>query len=160
MQSIKFRIEAQLNIQLPTAPIFEVISNHPTTPKWVEAVKAVKILKEGAPKHGKGTIREVVFRPRLWPSLKEEIVEFHPNKSYNYKIREGMPGLIDHTGVWKVEEVTPERSLVSWTIDFEFKKWHWFSIFILNNFKKSFAQVQEEALQKLKEQLESELMSR
>lgn len=141
--------KAQIKIEAGKEALFGVLVNHEGTHNWVQEVNKVTLLKEGTPKNAKGAIREVDFKPRLWTTVQEEILSYQDNEYYTYSIIEGMPGLVSHLGKWSVEEAGNNETLVTWEVEFTFKKFHWFSPFV-NSFVKSFNEVQNNALKNLK----------
>lgn len=147
-KTIKKTVHSSKYIQASVATIFKIISDHEGTPNWVQDVKVVKVLKHGTVKNGKGTIRSVTFRPVMWSTIQEEIIEFNPNQDYSYRITEGMPGLVSHLGHWILEPSNDGMTKVIWDVSFEFKRMHWFRLFV-GNFAKTFKKIQEKALNSL-----------
>ncbi len=149
MNTIIKDTSAQIAIRSSKASIFSIIAEHEQTPAWVSEVEKVRLLKDGSPKNGLGAIREVTFRPKLWTTVKEEIIAFTPHDGYQYKIIEGMPGLVDHLGQWSLENTADQKVLVTWKVHFEFKSFHWFRPF-LSSFIKTFSDIQFSALDSLR----------
>ncbi len=149
---IERTVEAERIMNASREEIFEIVSNHVGTPAWVRDVNAVKILKEGQTKNGLGTIREVEFKPKFWSTIQEEITAFEKNGYYTYSIINGMPGLISHQGKWKIETVGQGQCKVTWKVYFRFKQFHWFAL-LVNNFVKTFNEVQHTALDGLNAKL-------
>ncbi len=150
MSTIRKTTRARINITQTKEKIFQVIADHEGTSNWVQDVKAVNLLQVGAEEpNGIGAIREVLFKPALWTDIKEEITAFEAPTFYQYKIVEGMPGLVDHLGTWSLAVEDNGDVTVSWEVFFEFKTLHWFAPFV-GNFATSFNQVQHRALRSLK----------
>jgi ribosome-associated toxin RatA of RatAB toxin-antitoxin module len=128
--------------------IFRIIAEHEKTGDWLNNVKQVVLLKEGSPSNGVGAIREVTFKPKLWSTIEEEIFLYDQDNTYSYRIIKGMPGLLKHKGTWTLNSIENGKTEVIWTVYFEFKKYHWFSLF-LKNFITTFNKVQVDALEDL-----------
>ena len=154
MQTIIKDVGAEKILDFSEESIFEIISDHEGTDKWVNDVEKVVLLQQGMNKNGKGAIRRVKFKPKLWSTIDEEIIEYNPNQSYSYKITDGMPGLVNHLGMWQLDKVGNDKTKVTWNVHFEFKKYHWFGL-LTNTFAKSFNKVQFSALESLNDYLVS-----
>ncbi|OJJ14451.1 hypothetical protein BKI52_42475 [marine bacterium AO1-C] len=152
MKTVVKQIVARKTIKASQEAIFKIISDHEGTHRWVKEVDKVLIVKEGEQKNGLRAIRKVHFKPVLWTTVEEEIIDFQENKSYIYKIISKMPGLVDHKGVWSLQEISADATEVVWDVYIEFKKMHWFSLFA-GSFAKSFGKVQNRALAQLEQDL-------
>ncbi len=146
MQS--FTTAAEQIVNRTQEECFKIVSNHRFTHNFVFDVKKCTVLEEGETKNGKGTVREVKFKSRLWPSIKERVIFFDPPKHYAYKIISGMPGLEDHLGEWHVEAINENESKVIWTVYFKFKKAHLFYP-LRHRFVNRFECIQKDALENL-----------
>jgi hypothetical protein len=141
---------ASVRREIPCAQhtLWEKVSDHEATPTWVSAAKRVSLSREGEPRNGKGAIRVVEFRPAMWTTIREEIIHFDPPREFQYRIIGGMPGLRAHLGRIKVEPLGEERSLLTWNVEFEFKRLHPFRPFV-PSFIRSFQAVLDEAVSAL-----------
>lgn len=157
MSSNKITKDVRVERIIDASPeeIFRVISEHENTHLWIKEVEKVSLLKKGENKNGSGALRQVKFTPKLWSVIDEEILEFSPNKKYTYKIVKGMPGLINHLGSWTLSEVNNTCTKVVWEVHFEFKKFHWFGLFV-NNFASTFNKIQRSALVSLEDYLQEQ----
>lgn len=153
MKTIERNINSEILIKAPKEAIFKIVSDHEGTHKWIEKVKKIRLLKKGTPKNGKGAIREVNFKPMTWTTVQEEIVVYQEDSHFHYKIQSKMPGLVDHLGVWRLEETEDGHTKVFWEVKMEYKKGHWFTWFE-KGFAKQFKKVQHQALNQLKKDLE------
>lgn len=145
-------INSSMRINASKTSIFNVISNHEGTPTWIDDVASVKLIKDGKPKNGFGAIREVNFKPKLWSTIQEKIIFYIPNQEYHYQIIK-MGGVVDHLGVWKLSESENGETIVAWNVYMRYKRFHFIRL-IINKFAKDFKLLQEEALLKLKQNLE------
>ena len=147
-------VDSFVVIKASEAAVFAVITDHPGTPNWVKNVNKVTVLKDGSPHHGKGTIREVDFKPRFWTTVTEEVMTYQKDSHFEYRIVKGMPGLLAHLGRMELTDQGDGAVRLDWKVHFEFKKMHWFRLF-LGSFQKQFKATQEAGLGLLKQQLES-----
>jgi len=145
MQTIKHQTTASLTINASATTLFEIISDHENTADWIDEVKNVTLTTPGNPERGVGAIRKVKFVPKAWTTITEEITAFTPDMGFEYQIINGMPGLVTHLGRWTLEETDNGQTQTTWDVAFEFKKWHWFALF-LPQFITAFNTVQKQAL--------------
>lgn len=137
-----------VEINAPASAVFARVSDHENTPAFVDSVKRVSLWKEGMPRNGLGAVRDVRFRPLLWPGVREEIVHWDAPHGYHYRILEGFPGLAKHLGQWRLE-ATVSGCKVTWDICVDYREGHpaaWFA----GEFERSFGAVMDKALAKLK----------
>lgn len=132
--------------------IFNLISDHEQTPKWIQKVESVKLIREGNPKNGKGAVREVDFRPDKWPTVTDEITAYTPNEGYKYVT--DMDGIKKLHGSYKLKEQEDGGVLVCWDVYIQFKRISLINL-IKNKFLDDFREIQQESLQKLKVIIES-----
>ncbi len=132
------------------ATVFEIITQHEEIGKWTREVKKSTLIREGNPnRNGVGAIREIKLRAFFMPIIKEEVLSFSPNESYTYTIINKTPGLIHHFGSWNITPIDDKKVKVTWSVNIEYKKHHWFSL-PAKSFKKS----QEKALKKLQKEVD------
>lgn len=146
-------IRVSSEITAPPNAVWERVSEHEDTPSWVAAVKRVTLSRAGQPRNGVGAIRVVQFRPLLWTTIHEEIIHFEAPRAFHYVLFKGMPGLESHLGKVIVEDLGAGRSRLRWEVDFVFKRWHPFVLF-LPSFLRQFEGVLRNAVSELKTQLE------
>jgi ribosome-associated toxin RatA of RatAB toxin-antitoxin module len=147
-KTIRKEVQAEKIINASKEAIFKIISDHEGTSNWIQDVKQITLIKPGENKIGLGAIRKVNFKPKFWSTIDEEIIEYKEQESYSYTIIKGMPGLISHKGSWLLKEEANGMTKVIWNVQFEFKKFHWFAL-LVNNFAKTFNQIQVNALDSL-----------
>jgi hypothetical protein len=152
------RVLVSSEIAAPPEAVWARVSDHEKTPSWVDIVKKVTIAREGKPRNGLGAIRLVEFKPALWTPVSEEIRAFSPPREFHYAILKGMPGLKDHLGKVIVDDLGQGRSRLRWEVDFVFKSWHPFKLFVPNMLK-TFGAALSDGMDKLKAQFESSSVS-
>jgi uncharacterized membrane protein len=151
--SSSHKVRVSIEIASPQAVVWEHVSEHEDTPRWVDAVRSVKLARTGTPRNGVGAIRVVKFKPRLWTTIHEEIIRFEAPTAFEYVLFKGMPGLVSHLGRLSVDAVDEERSRLSWDVDFAFRTVHPFRLFV-PSFLRDFERVLTQGVARLKEQLE------
>jgi hypothetical protein len=147
-------IRVSSEIDAPQTVVWNRVSEHEDTPSWVDAVKSVTLTEAGTPRNGIGAVRVVRFKPALWSTIHERITLFEPPHTFDYALFKGMPALVSHHGMIRVDDLEPNRSRLSWDVDFEFRSIHPFRLF-LPSFLSEFERVLATAVAKLKRQLES-----
>lgn len=151
--SVARQIRVSTEIAAAQADVWSRVSDHEATPTWVAAVKAVTLVREGRPRNGLGAIRVVRFKPVLWTDIHEEVVDYEAPASFHYVLFKGMPGLLSHLGKVCVDDLGDGRSRLRWEVDFVFRTWHPFRLF-LPVFLRDFEAVLTRALADLKAQME------
>jgi Polyketide cyclase / dehydrase and lipid transport len=152
--TIARQIRVSTEIGVPPEAVWARISAHEDTPGWVPAVKRVTLIRDGQPHNGVGAIRTVAFKPALWTEISEKITHFDPPHEFHYELFKGMPGLKAHLGKLIVDEAGSNRSRLRWEVNFVFRTFHPFRLFV-PSFVKSFERVLIDGLGTLKNQLES-----
>jgi hypothetical protein len=148
------QIRVSIEIGAPPEAVWARVSMHEDTPSWVAAAKRVTLIRDGMPHNGVGAIRTVAFKPVLWPEISEKITHFDPPREFHYVLFKGMPGLKAHLGKLIVDEVGKGRSRMRWEVDFVFGAFHPFRL-LVPSFLKSFERVLMNAVEALRNQLES-----
>jgi hypothetical protein len=149
------QVRVSADIAAPPKAVWARVSDHGATPSWVKAVKRVTLARNGEPApNGKGAIRVVEFKPKLWNTIHEEITKFDPDRAFEYVLFKGMPGLKAHKGRVSVEEIAPGQSRLTWDVEFRFRRLHPFAPFI-PRFLKDFEAVLSGAVTTLKTQMET-----
>jgi hypothetical protein len=133
-------IHSSREIPATQSAIWERISNHAETHRWVLPAR-VRLLSTGEPRpNGKGAVREVSFpEKKLWPTIQERVTAFDAPSTFSYTIIAGQAGLRDHLGTLTIESLDKNRSRVTWHIDFQFSRWHpigWLAGPLTRNFGK------------------------
>jgi len=146
-------IRVSTEIDAPQAAVWDRVSEHEDTPSWVDAVKSVRLVQSGTPRNGVGGVRVVSFKPALWSTIHERITRFEPPHAFAYVLFKGMPALVSHLGTVSVDALGPDRSRLNWDVDFEFRAFHPFRLF-LPSFLRQFEAVLEAGVANLKRQLE------
>jgi len=152
--AIERTIRVATSIAAPADTVWARVSDHEATPSWIAEVERVRITEPGATvRGGLGAVREVAFKPRLWSTIRERIVEHRAPERFHYVLFAGMPGLLAHEGRVIVE---PDRNgaRLRWEVDFRFRSAHWFRPFV-PSFVRQFEGVLQGGLHELKRQLES-----
>jgi uncharacterized protein YndB with AHSA1/START domain len=152
--AIEPKIRVETRIAAPVDAVWARVSDHEATPSWIAEVERVRIIELGRDtRGGVGAVREVAFRPRLWSTVRERIVEHRAPERFHYVLFAGMPGLVGHEG--RVI-VTPEETgaALRWEIDFRFRSLHWFRMFV-PSFVRRFEGVLQAGVHELKRQLEA-----
>ena len=98
-------------------------------------------------------MRQVAFKPRLWTTVRERIIEHRPRERFHYVVFAGMPGLLAHEGRVIVEPSGAGTKL-RWEVDFRFRSLHWFRM-IVPSFIRQFEAVLQGGVTELKRQLEA-----
>ena len=152
-------VERELRVEqrmaAPAAKTWARLSDHEGTPTFIEQVKRVRIVEAGQiERGGLGAVREVAFKPLLWSTILERITLFESPKRFSYVLFSGMPGLLAHEGRVSVEPIDEATCIVRWEVDFRFRSFHWFRVF-LPSFLRDFEAVLRDGLRRLKEQLEA-----
>lgn len=151
---IERNIRVETHIAAWPDAVWARVSDHEATPSWIAEVERVRITEPGnATRGGLGAVREVAFKPRLWSTVLERIVEHRAPERFHYVLFAGMPGLVAHEG--RVI-VTPDGRLarLRWEVDFQFRSAHWFRPFV-PSFVRRFECVLQDGLAELKRQLEA-----
>jgi len=152
--AIERQIRVETTIGASVDAVWAKVSDHEATPSWISEVKQVRITEPGAPaRGGLGAVREVAFKPRMWTTILERIVEYQPPERFHYVLFAGMPGLLAHEGRVIVEPAGVGARL-RWEVDFRFRSLHWFRLFV-PGFVRQFEGVLQGGLDELKRQLES-----
>ena len=151
--AIERQIRVETRIAAPVGAVWARVSDHEATPTWISEVKQVRITEPGAElRGGVGAVREVAFRPRMWSTVRERIIEHRPSDRFHYVVLSGMPGLLRHEGRMIVEPHDAGATL-RWEVDFTFRSFHWFRP-IVPSFIRQFEAVLQGGLDRLKGQLE------
>ena len=141
-----------IDIAAPTTVVWNVVSDHEGVPNWGPPL-SVRIVEDGKPeRNGLGAVRAVQF-PRA-PLVHERITLFEPERTYEYKIFKGFPGLVDHLGKLTVEDAGSGKTRLRWDIDFQFKPWHPFA-WIASWWMRKLETQMMTGMEKLKGQLEA-----
>ncbi|MBV8642522.1 MAG: SRPBCC family protein [Candidatus Eremiobacteraeota bacterium] len=150
-----YEVRVEAEIAAPPEALWARVADHEGTPSWVDAVKAVTIVREGQGRTGLGAVRVVAFKPRLWTTISEEITFFDPPHEFRYVLFKGMPGLHSHLGKIIVDDLGGDRSRLRWEVDFVFRSFHPFRPFV-PSFGRSFEAVLADGVATLKRQLEGD----
>jgi carbon monoxide dehydrogenase subunit G len=148
-----YHVHAEIEIAAPAEVVWARVSDHEATPSWIPQVKRVRLERDGEVHNGKGAIRVVAFRPRLWTAAREEIVRFEPPRLFEYVVRAGMPALRHHLGHVEVEP-RGGGSRLRWDVDFTFGGIHPFRLFV-PGVMRAFQGVLDEGMRELRRQLEA-----
>ena len=156
---IRREVRVAAEVPAPQDAVWERVSEHERTPTWVNAVRSVRLAREGSPRNGAGAIRIVEFKPRLWSTIHEEITRFEPPHVFEYVLFKGMPGLAEHLGRVAVDDLGAGRSRLRWEVDFGFRDLHPFRLF-LPQFIRDFDAVLADGVHTLSEQFAAPARSR
>jgi len=150
----QFPVRTAIEIAAPQAVVWARVSEHETTPTWVDAVKKVTITREGRlARNGLGAQRRVEFKPKGWNPVDEEVVLFEPPHQFHYVVLRGTPGLLAHLGKVIVDDLGPQRSRLRWEVDFTFRTLHPLRP-LVPTMMKNFEAVLNQGLANLKAQIE------
>jgi len=148
----QIRVEAIIGASVDA--VWARVSDHEATPSWISEVKQVRITEPGRDtRGGLGAVRQVAFKPRLWTTVRERIIEHRPRERFHYVVFAGMPGLLAHEGRVIVEPSGAGTKL-RWEVDFRFRSLHWFRM-IVPSFIRQFEAVLQGGVTELKRQLEA-----
>jgi uncharacterized protein YndB with AHSA1/START domain len=152
--AIERQIRVETRIAAPADVVWTRVSDHEASPSWIAEVERVRIVEPGTEtRGGLGAVREVAFKPRLWSTILERILEHHPPERFHYAVVAGMPGLLHHEGRVMVAP-DGNGAKLRWEVDFRFRSAHWFRLFV-PSFARQFERVLQGALRELKRQLEA-----
>lgn len=152
--AIERTIRVETRIAATPDAVWARVSDHEATPSWIAEVKCVELTEPGTgTRGGLGAVRRVAFKPRMWSTVLERIVEHRPPERFHYVLFEGMPGLLRHEGRVIVQ---PDAggAILRWEVDFQFRSVHWFRP-IVPSFVRQFEAVLRGGLAELKRQLEA-----